>query len=72
MPSPQDNQMDAIMDSPRVTVCVPVRNGSRTIRRTLDSILAQDYSNLEVIVSDNCSTDDTAQIVQGYAERTMI
>ena len=54
---------------PRVTVCVPVRNGGLTIRRTLDSILAQDYPNFEVIVSDNCSTDDTAQIVRDYAER---
>jgi len=53
---------------PRVTVCVPVRNGASTIGRTLDSILAQDYSNFEIIVSDNCSTDETAKIVQGYAE----
>ncbi len=57
------------MIMPLVTVCVPVRNGSQTIRRTLDSILAQDYPNYEVIVSDNCSTDDTAQIVQEYAGR---
>ena len=53
----------------RVTVCVPVRNGARTIGRTLDSILAQDYPNYEVIVSDNCSTDETAKIVQDYAAR---
>ncbi|MFA5810140.1 MAG: glycosyltransferase [Thermoleophilia bacterium] len=44
-------------------MCVPVRNGGRTLRRTLDSILGQDYPNLEVMVSDNCSTDDTPQIV---------
>ena len=37
------------MDFPRVTVCVPGRNGSHTIRHTLDSILAQDYPN-EVIL----------------------
>ncbi len=53
---------------PRVSVCVPVRNGERTIGRTLDSILIQDYSNFEVIVSDNCSTDETAKIVHGYSE----
>ena len=40
---------------PRVTVCLPVRNGALTICRTLDSILAQDNSSLEIIVSDNCS-----------------
>ena len=55
--------------TPPVTVCVPVRNGSKTIRCTLDSILAQDYPNFEVIVSDNCSTDDTASIIQEYADR---
>ncbi|MCG2712467.1 MAG: glycosyltransferase [Candidatus Omnitrophica bacterium] len=52
---------------PKVTVCVPVRNGARTIARTLDSILAQDYANFEIIVSDNGSTDETAKIVHNYA-----
>ena len=56
-------------DLPRVTVCVPVYNGAQTINRTLDSILAQDYQNFEVIVSDNCSTDETAKIVHGYSVR---
>lgn len=56
-------------DFPRVTVCVPVRNGARTISRTLDSILAQDYPNFEIIVSDNCSDDETAKIVQEYSAR---
>ena len=59
--------MESKMNYPKVTICVPVRNGARTIRRTLDSILAQDYPNFEVIVSDNCSDDKTASIVQEYA-----
>jgi glycosyltransferase involved in cell wall biosynthesis len=52
---------------PKVTICVPVRNGARTIQRTLDSLLNQDYPNFEIIVSDNCSDDDTARIVRQYA-----
>jgi glycosyltransferase involved in cell wall biosynthesis len=52
---------------PKVTICVPVRNGARTIQRTLDSLLNQDYPNYEIIVSDNCSNDDTAKIVSQYA-----
>lgn len=52
---------------PKVTICVPVRNGARTIQRTLDSLLNQDYLNYEIIVSDNCSDDDTAKIVSQYA-----
>lgn len=51
---------------PKVTICVPVRNGARTIQRTLDSLLNQDYPNYEIIVSDNCSDDDTAKIVSQY------
>ena len=54
---------------PKVTICVPVRNGARTIRRTLDSILAQDYPNFDVIVSDNCSDDNTADIVREYKKQ---
>ena len=61
--------MESKMNWPKVTICVPVRNGARTIRQTLDSILAQDYPNFEVIVSDNCSDDDTAKIVQEYADQ---
>lgn len=52
---------------PKVTICIPVRNGARTIQRTLDSLLNQDYQNYEIIVSDNCSDDDTAKIVSQYA-----
>ena len=54
---------------PKVTICVPVRNGARTIQRTLDSLLNQDYPNYEIIVSDNCSDDNTANIVSQYASR---
>lgn len=54
---------------PKVTICVPVRNGARTIQRTLDSILAQDYPSFEVIVSDNCSDDNTADIVREYKKQ---
>lgn len=52
---------------PQVTICVPVRNSARTIQRTLDSLLSQDYPNYEIIVSDNCSDDNTAEIVSQYA-----
>lgn len=52
----------------KVTICVPVRNGGKTIRKTLDSLLSQDYPNYEIIVSDNCSDDNTAEIVKSYAK----
>lgn len=50
-----------------MTICVPTHNAGKTLRRTLDSILAQTYPHIEILVSDNLSTDDTAKIVHGYA-----
>lgn len=52
---------------PQVSVVIPVFNGEQTIRRALDSVFAQTFSNLEVIVVDDASTDRTADIVAQYA-----
>ena len=49
-----------------VSVGLPVRNGGQALRSALDSILCQDHKNLEIIISDNCSTDDTASIALEY------
>ena len=57
------------MEKPHVTICVPAYNAARTIGRTLDSLLAQDYSNYDVLVCDNLSSDDTAKIVKTYENR---
>jgi glycosyltransferase involved in cell wall biosynthesis len=48
-------------------VGVPVYNAVKTIGRTLDSLINQDYDNLEIIVSDNCSDDGTYELCQEYA-----
>lgn len=55
--------------SPRLSIGLPVFNGERYIRQALDSILDQTFTDYEVIVSDNASTDTTVQIVESYAER---
>lgn len=57
------------MDKPLVTVIVPAYNASAFIAETLESILNQTYDNLQVIVVDDGSTDDTARIVQSYSPR---
>jgi glycosyltransferase involved in cell wall biosynthesis len=44
-------------------------NGEKFIGRQLDSILAQTYRNLELIIVDDCSTDGTFNIISGYAKK---
>ena len=54
---------------PLVSVVVPVFNGERYLRESLDSILAQTYPRLEVLVMDDASTDATAEIIGSYKDR---
>jgi chlorobactene glucosyltransferase len=54
---------------PFVSVLVPARNEEDKIGRCLQSLLAQDYPNFEVIVVDDCSTDKTLSIVEKLAEQ---
>ena len=55
--------------NPLVSIGVPVYNGETTIARALDSLLAQDYSNVEIVISDNGSIDGTRSICETYASR---
>src|SRR5262245_23004410 len=52
--------------SRRASVIIPVFNGEKTIRPAIESLLAQDFPNLEIIVVDDGSTDGTARIVGGF------
>ncbi|MCE9550577.1 MAG: glycosyltransferase [Betaproteobacteria bacterium] len=54
------------MNHPLVSVGMPVFNGEKWIRRALDSLLNQDYPNIELIISDNASTDSTSAICSEY------
>jgi len=56
-------------DPPRVTISIPAYNAEDTISETLESILDQTYPNVEIIVSDNHSTDRTCEIVRSYNGR---
>ncbi|MBL8025483.1 MAG: glycosyltransferase family 2 protein [Fibrobacteres bacterium] len=50
----------------KVSILIPSYNQSKYLIAAIDSALQQDYENLEVIVSDNCSTDDTLTHVSRY------
>jgi glycosyltransferase involved in cell wall biosynthesis len=54
---------------PPVSIGLPVFNGARFISEALDSLLAQTYSDFELIISDNASTDATRSICEEYAAR---
>lgn len=55
-------------DLPLVSVAVITYNSSKTVVETLDSIAGQTYPNLELIVSDDCSTDNTVEICREWIE----
>lgn len=55
--------------SPRVTIGLPVYNGQNYLVETLESILAQTFTDFELVISDNASTDDTEKICREYAAR---
>src|SRR3954451_15865784 len=57
------------MTTPTVSVIVPIFNQAPYIRETVDSVLAQDHPNVELVLSDDGSTDGTSEILREYAAR---
>ena len=55
--------------SPLVSVVIPAHNEAQVIQRTLDSVWASSYSNIEVIVIDDGSTDNTVKIVRDHISK---
>ena len=57
------------MTGARLTIGMPAYNSARTIRRAIESLLAQTMPHFQLIVSDDCSKDETANIGDEYAAR---
>ena len=55
---------------PLVSVLIPARNEGKNIKRCLRSLIRQDYPNLEIIVLDDNSTDNTSGVVKEFAAKT--
>jgi glycosyltransferase involved in cell wall biosynthesis len=53
----------------KVSIGIPVYNGEPFIRETLDSLISQTFTNFELIISDNASTDGTEAICREYAAK---
>ena len=54
---------------PLVSIVMPTRNHAHFIRESIDSVLSQSYDNVELLVMDGASTDDTAEILKSYGDR---
>ena len=62
-------QTNPLNNKPAVSIGMPVYNGEKYIREALDSLLAQTFTDFELIISDNCSGDNTAKICQEYVTK---
>lgn len=55
------------MLAPCVSIALPVYNGGHLVTQAIESILTQSFSNFELLIADNASTDDTESICRSYA-----
>src|SRR6266487_4228285 len=57
------------VSTPKISIVLPARNESRNLSNALESLLAQDYSNFEILVIDDHSEDNTFEIAQEFMRR---
>src|SRR3990172_8725436 len=58
-------------DLPRMTIVTPSLNQGRFIEETIRSVLTQGYANLEYIIADGGSTDNTIEVLRKYSDRVL-
>lgn len=56
------------MPDPKISVLMAVYNGEKSVRKTIASVLNQTYSDFELVIIDDCSTDKTLEIIQSYSD----
>lgn len=56
-----------IDSQPRISICIPVYNGAKYLEQCLDSVLSQTFSDFEVLIVDDKSSDESFSIAQKYA-----
>jgi glycosyltransferase involved in cell wall biosynthesis len=57
------------MSAPKVSICLLTYNRGGVLARSIESLLAQDFSDFELIINDDCSPDGTAEICQAFVAR---
>lgn len=56
------------MNKPKVSVLIPAYNHAKYLRDTIESVLNQTFQNFELLISDDCSKDDTVQIIKSFSD----
>ncbi|MBL8013011.1 MAG: glycosyltransferase [Candidatus Omnitrophica bacterium] len=54
------------MNKPKISIIMPTYNGSKYIRQSIESCLNQTYQNIELVIIDDCSKDETPEIIKSY------
>src|SRR3989338_3726440 len=54
--------------NPKISIVLPTFNGSKYIRQAIEGCLNQTYRHIELIVVDDCSTDNTPEIIRSFAD----
>lgn len=57
-----------MVDNPLISIVMSVYNGGNTIKETIASVITQTYKNWELIISDNCSTDNTIDVINSFVD----
>ena len=60
--------MKQFTDRPLISVVIPTYNRNELIRETINSVLAQTYTNIEIIIVDDCSTDNTKAVINNIGD----
>ena len=58
-----------MVKSPKVSVCIPVYNRPDYVAEAIESVLGQTFTDFELIVTDNCSTNNTPEVIKSYATK---
>src|SRR5690348_9253149 len=65
--NPRRRTADIPVEMAPLTVGLPVYNGARYLPSALEALVAQTYTDLDIVISDNCSTDETEEICRAFA-----
>lgn len=57
------------MNNPKISVLIPAYNHGKYIRDTIQSVLNQTFPDFELLITDDCSTDDTARIIRSFSDK---